>query len=433
MWRTCTAEPIWSGIHYTFSKDISAFRALLLSSQPIVVDIANYIVGPYNGSFNATLSANFYNLQSPTPQAAADEIIPLYKRSQQGVPTYFSLPNDMAGTSVFIPSKTSRLVLDVLASGNGDEEFWYSNIPDDYLDTFKKWNSSFLGQGSFREIVVLVDYEPVGVIWPFEVVFTGGICPGFWRRVVGHRTFDLPTYQIDMTPFIPILRNRTHRLQFSVRGQPKTLQNWYVSGRFHVWFSNSSTYDAPKTSFGRVPIISPKANLITTGQVSAGNMSFSTNTTASREDRSYSLEYNNVQFYQIGANGSVIFQNVSQMTSFVTSLSRGYHRFALEALERVHPNGSIYIEASLSQLYYRNFNDIIYGFNVIEYANVTTTGILSIDGQSGWTWGNTSVRLTYYSPRREYVRNVEVVGVQVVSDYETDKSTGHPLQLQIVH
>ena len=212
VWRTCTAEPVWSGIHYTFSKDISAFKPLIRSSQPLAVDIGNYVVGPYNGSFNATLSVNFYNLQSPLPQAAADEIIPLSKQSQQGAATYFSLPDDSATTSVFIPNNSSRLVLDILASGNGEEEFWYSNIPDDYVETFKQSNNSFLGQGSFREVVVLVDHEPVGVVWPFEVVFTGGICFGFWRRIVGHRTFDLPTYRIDMTPFIPILRNATHSI-----------------------------------------------------------------------------------------------------------------------------------------------------------------------------------------------------------------------------
>jgi len=396
-----------------------------------VVDIGNYIVGPYNGSFNATLSVNFYNLQSPLPQAAADDIIPLSKQNQHGVATYFSLPDDAAATSVFIPDKSSRLVLDVLASGNGDEEFWYSNIPDDYVDTFKQWNSSFLGQGSFREIVVLVDHEPVGVVWPFEVVFTGGICFGFWRRIVGHRAFDLPTYRIDMTPFIPILRNGTHRIQFRIRGQPETLQNWYVSGRLHVWFSSSSTYDVSPIPLNSSHYVSPKANLTARGQVGSGNTSFSINTTASRQDPSYSLEYNNLQFYQLHANASVLVQNVSQTTSFVSPLSRGYYSFALEASEKIHSNGSIYIQASLSQLYHRNSTDILHGFRVIEHVEVAATGVISIDGSKGWSLGNTSIRLTYESPRREYVRDVKVIGVQVVSDYEVDKPIGSFLQLQI--
>ena len=211
---------------------------------------------------------------------------------------------------------------------------------------------------------------------------------------------------------------------FCVRGQPKTLQNWYVSGRLHVWFSNSSTYTASPNPLSSSHYISPTANLTAVGHVGSGNTSFSINTTASRQDPSYYLEYNNLQFYQLHANGSVLFQNVSQTTSFVSPMSRGYYSFALEASEQIHPNGSIYIQASLSQLYHRNSTDILHGFDVIEHAEVAATGVLSIDGNKGWSLGNTSVRLTYDSPRREYVRDVKVIGVQVVSDYEIDKSVG---------
>ena len=230
MWRTCTAEPTWSGIHFTFSKDITLFKSLLQSPQPLVVDIDNYIVGPYNGSFNATLSIEFYTKPSSPLLTLPNEVIPLYKNDSNGVSTYFSLPDDNSSTPIFVPGGTSRLVLDVLASGNGNEEFWYSNLPNEYLDTFDRWNISFLGGGPFREIVVYVDGVPIGAAWPFEVVFTGGICPGFWRPIVGHRTFNLPTYRIDMTHLLPYLRNGTHNIEFAVQGQPTILENWFVSG-----------------------------------------------------------------------------------------------------------------------------------------------------------------------------------------------------------
>ena len=29
------------------------------------------------------------------------------------------------------------------------------------------------------------DDQVLGVASPFELVFTGGICPGFWRKIVG--------------------------------------------------------------------------------------------------------------------------------------------------------------------------------------------------------------------------------------------------------
>ncbi len=34
-----------------------------------------------------------------------------------------------------------------------------------------------IGKGPFREVQVLVDKELFGVIWPYAVIYTGGITP----------------------------------------------------------------------------------------------------------------------------------------------------------------------------------------------------------------------------------------------------------------
>jgi len=153
------------------------FKSLLNSPQPLVVDIGNYVVGPYNGSFNVTLSIDFYRVATLPLEEAPNEIIPLSKRDESGVSTYFSLPNDQASTEITIPKNSSQVTLELFASGNAQEEFWYSNVPNDYTHTFRNWNISFLGQGTYREVMVYIDKEPVGVVWPFEVIFTGGILP----------------------------------------------------------------------------------------------------------------------------------------------------------------------------------------------------------------------------------------------------------------
>jgi Peptide N-acetyl-beta-D-glucosaminyl asparaginase amidase A len=387
----------------------------------LIVDIGNYIVGPYNGSFNATLSIDFYNIPSPVLTAPPDAIVSLSKRLPKGKSTYFSLPDDNSSTSVFIPSNTSHVVLDVFASGNGQEEFWYSNIPNEFVDTFGAWNISFLGQGSFREIVVYIDGAPTGVVWPFEVVFTGGICPGFWRPIVGHRTFDLPMYRIDLTPFISNLRNGTHTFRFAVQGQPNTLQNWFVSGQLHFWYSNISSpiFALPNSLHNS---ISPKANITTTGKVAADNASFSINTLASRNDPLYTLEYENEQFYQLLENGTTVFQNLSQTTYFESPLVQGHYIFTLKSTETQDTDGAIIINASLSQIFHRQSTDIIDGSIVLEHAEVVSTGVLSIGKTANRSQGNTSVIVTYNSPRREYVRDVKAIGFDIVSDYGTDKS-----------
>ena len=385
------------------------------------MDVGNYVVGPYNGTFNATLSISFYNLQRTRTGRLPDEIIPLSKTDADGVSTYFSLPDDESSTSITIPEGTSRLALEVFASGNGQEEFWYSNVPDEYSNTFAPWNATFLGQGPFREVTVYIDKYPVGVLWPFEVIFTGGICPGFWRPIVGHRTFDLPAYTFDFTPYIDFLRQGKHNIRFKIRGQPHTLQNWYVSGHLRVWSSNTSSL-APSGSHPQT--ISRKANITSTGKVASDNSSFSVITQASRKDKNYSMDYQNNQTYHILNNGSVLKQNLSQFTAFKTPLFRGYYSFKLDMQEVDNQDGTIDLNATLSQVFHRITTDIFNGSRIEEHAEVFSVGSLRIGRKRNKSQGNTSVSLEYHSAAREYSRDVKAVGFKVAEDHEIDKLVG---------
>ena len=416
VWRTCTAEPIWSGIHFTYSKDVSNFRSLLKSPQSLVVDIGNYIVGPYNGSFNATLSVSFYNTTLPRLQSP-DQIVPLSNIQPNGISTYFSLPNDTSLITVFIPSNTTQLVLEMFASGNGDEEFWYSNAPNEYIDTFEAWNISLLGEGSFREVLVHIDNEVVGVASPFEVVFTGGLCPGLWSKIVDYRTFDLPAYQVDLTPFLDQLRGSEHQVSFSMQGQPNTLQNWYVSGHLQLWYCRDSL-PSPTNEL----CIAPTANITSFGEVASDNTSFSVTTLASRRDRLYSVEYENHQFYQLLDNGSTLVQPVFQKTNFDSPLSRGHYIFSMNSTTTGNPDGSFSTNVSLFQVFHRYSISIIDGSVSLEHAEVSTVGTLFVSNNANLshTNGNTSVMFSFSSTNREYVRNVRAVGSKIVYDYEMD-------------
>lgn len=72
----------------------------------------------------------------------------------------------------------------------------------------------------------------------YAVIFTGGIVPTAWRPITSYGALDLPTYFLDLTPFVPVLTD----------GQPHTIgldvvsaeddhainQNWFVSGNLQV-------------------------------------------------------------------------------------------------------------------------------------------------------------------------------------------------------
>jgi len=69
---------------------------------------------------------------------------------------------------VTLPSNTEELYIEVFLSFHECDEFWYTNSKSD---------SGSCASGPFREVQVLVDDTLVGVIWPFSVIFTGGINP----------------------------------------------------------------------------------------------------------------------------------------------------------------------------------------------------------------------------------------------------------------
>ena len=87
------------------------------------------------------------------------------------------------------------------------------------------------------------------MVLPYPVIFTGGIAPGFWQRIVGIQTFDLREHEIDITPFLPLLCDgKPHTLEIQVRGWSlqdgimklsKTEAFWVVTGKIFLFLDQS--------------------------------------------------------------------------------------------------------------------------------------------------------------------------------------------------
>ncbi|KAE8713031.1 Peptide-N4-(N-acetyl-beta-glucosaminyl)asparagine amidase A [Hibiscus syriacus] len=88
------------------------------------------------------------------------------------------------------------------------------------------------------EVVISLDGEVVGAVWPFTVVYTGGINPLFWRTISGICSFDLPSYDIEISPFLGnLLDGKMHELSFSVTN---ALNVCYVDANLHLWLDSKS-------------------------------------------------------------------------------------------------------------------------------------------------------------------------------------------------
>lgn len=244
VWRTSTAMPTQGGIYWTFQKDMSIFDTLLRQEQKIILDLGNVVEGDlYTGIFNVTLEALYYDDEYAQGFHPAPLIYPISNLSSaENKSSVFSLPDDAGSVSLSLPRNTTTAVVSLLASGNSAEEFWYTNVPSEWLNTYGE--GLLYGYGAFREVQLLIDGQLAGVSWPFPILFTGGVDPGLWRPVVGIDTYDLPSFEIDVTPWLSLLCDgEEHTFALRVVGFDEEApdgigtvgQNWWVTGALFVW------------------------------------------------------------------------------------------------------------------------------------------------------------------------------------------------------
>eukprot|EP01062_Namystynia_karyoxenos_P084515 TRINITY_DN9962_c0_g1_i1.p1 TRINITY_DN9962_c0_g1~~TRINITY_DN9962_c0_g1_i1.p1 ORF type:complete len:628 (+),score=163.25 TRINITY_DN9962_c0_g1_i1:88-1884(+) len=236
--RTTTPEPSPKGIHWRIERDLTHLAALFESAAPIdaVLSIPNVIDSTYTGVLNVNVTVTFYPASADSPgRATPDGVFALHDpvadqarwpwdamslgssddaHHWDGVAT-FTMPAELRGAT--------ELALDLYASAHGCEEFWYTNVPD-------KWTNQTgaCGGGAARLLSVAVDGHPAGVLPPFPVIYTGGVCPLLWRPVSGIQSFDIPPYRFDLSPFAGLLADgRSHTVTVSALGNNKQ-GVWYA-------------------------------------------------------------------------------------------------------------------------------------------------------------------------------------------------------------
>ena len=217
VFRTSTAEPTSTGIEWTYVKEMSQYNALWKNKQKLIFDLGNIVNSEYTGDYNTTLTAHFsYEGNVKT----ADYILPISsKGSASNSSSSFTVPTDNTTVKYIIPDTASRAVVAISACGQSEEEFWWSNVFSQDEEDFSNTVGELYGYSPFREIQLYIDGMLAGFVWPFPVIFTGGVAPGFWHPIVGIDAFDLRMPEIDISPFLPLLQDgEEHSFEIRVTG-----------------------------------------------------------------------------------------------------------------------------------------------------------------------------------------------------------------------
>lgn len=254
VWRSTTAMPVRTGIYYHFSKDMTAYTPLLRQPQKVIMQLDNIYDSVFTGNFNVTITALYYNEDEKNVNPP-DAILPISSLSSaENKTSVFSLPDGNASVSLTFPRNVQRAVVSVFASGNGQEEFWYTDVPAELTSTFHN-NTFAYGYGPWREVQVLIDGVLAGFVSPFPVVFTGGISPGLWVPIVGIDTYDLGSVDVDISPWLGVLCDGdAHEFELKVVGLQSETElgtvgsNWYVSGEVFLWLDKNGTQTTASVS-----------------------------------------------------------------------------------------------------------------------------------------------------------------------------------------
>ncbi|XP_010257133.1 PREDICTED: peptide-N4-(N-acetyl-beta-glucosaminyl)asparagine amidase A-like [Nelumbo nucifera] len=310
--RTSTAEPTESGIFWKVRKDVTRYSSLFSQSNlTLSVMLENVVNDVFTGIYHVNISLLYYgenkiaisplledqkynrklgfaiqpirnNLErimlpydyeakklgfiSKDPsgkkwglqesqlsdEKPADLIIPVSGDGDDGF--WFRIQNeaDVHSTEIQIPLNTYRAVLEIYVSFHGNDEFWYSNPPDSYI----KLNNLTTGRGNgaFRQVFVTIDGVFVGSEVPFPVIFTGGINPLFWEPVVAIGAFNLPSYDLDLTPFLGLLLDgNSHSFGLGVTDG---IPFWLVDANLHLWLDPGTSVVQAKSVRYHVPPLS---------------------------------------------------------------------------------------------------------------------------------------------------------------------------------
>ncbi|XP_057524653.1 peptide-N4-(N-acetyl-beta-glucosaminyl)asparagine amidase A-like [Amaranthus tricolor] len=257
--RTSTPQAEENGTFWSFTKDITKYSSLLqqsnISLSMMLENLGNdNIDGIYNISLtilfykneeiktikNRKLGFGFQNFEvgDGVYDEPADLVIPIANEEGE-TGNWFRIEKDseVVLKSNEIPINTKRIVLELYVSSHGDDEFWYTNPPNEYIE---KNNLSFTkGNGAFREVFVKIDGHLVGSEVPFPVIFTGGINPFSWDPIVAIGAFDLPSYDYELTPFLgDILDGKSHSFEIGVTD---SISFWLIDANLHLWLDKEST------------------------------------------------------------------------------------------------------------------------------------------------------------------------------------------------
>lgn len=200
-----TLSPSWH-----VERDVTDLSAIFRSAQTGEANIGNLVNNTYTGIIYANAALEFYPASDKDDDQGRDDDRGRDARRVPDIVVPINGGGGDAGTlnttasritqTLNLPTNVERVMLDVIAQSQSNDEFWYFCVPNDQAN-----NLQSCGATSFRETEIYIDGQPAGVAPVYPWIYTGGIDPYLWEPIPGVQTLDFKPYRVDLTPFAGLL------------------------------------------------------------------------------------------------------------------------------------------------------------------------------------------------------------------------------------
>lgn len=202
------------GPSWQIERDLTDYSSLLRSSGKGAALINNWTDPRRASVIHERARILFYPADASHPAPTTPDAV--YALNPSNAAVNLQTGSDELARKIKFPRNTRRIYLDEFAQSQFHDEFWYTCLPDKYIQetTAFAMKRGYKGAprqaracsgGAYREVEVLVDGQPAGLAPIFPWVYTGGIDPYLWRPTPGVQTLNFVPYRLDLTPFAGLL------------------------------------------------------------------------------------------------------------------------------------------------------------------------------------------------------------------------------------
>ncbi|MGO8789418.1 MAG: peptide-N4-asparagine amidase [Terriglobia bacterium] len=200
------------GPSWQVTRDLTDYTDLLKSPGNGVALVNNWVDAKRASVIHASARLLFYPAGAGSPAPQTPDAVYSLNGPGNNAAADLQSGDDQLLRRVAFPRNTQRVYLDLFAQSQFHDEFWYTCLPDKYLEETTAFamkrgykgapaHPIACGGGSYREVEVSIDGQPAGLAPVYPWVYTGGIDPFLWRPTPGVQTLNFVPYRLDLTPF----------------------------------------------------------------------------------------------------------------------------------------------------------------------------------------------------------------------------------------